>query len=352
MKRIFILLILAITFSTLTAFGDDSTVAQPKFDRIIIFGDSLSDNGNLYAKSLNKMPKSPPYFSGRFSNGPTWVELFNEKYYEKYYPDPKKRPLLEDYAVGGTSIVWGITLSRLPLSIWFQMWDFCARSLMKTKGNALFVVWAGANDYLSGGDVNTLPKKAVDFLMQDIDLLVWIGAKYFLVLNLPDLGKTPSSKALGIQENTSQLAALHNKLLEEQLNKLRQKNPDIKIITVDISKIFDDLIAHPEKYKLTNTQEACYTGGYLTRSLNNATLRTNAALADFDPKMRDLILNTPSLKAALMADIEYQQQSKKRSGAPAKDCTGYLYWDQVHPTKEIHAILAEKALAAVNAETK
>src|SRR4051812_23986271 len=39
------------------------------------FGDSLSDNGNLYALTSRTQPASPPYYQGRFSNGPTFVEL-------------------------------------------------------------------------------------------------------------------------------------------------------------------------------------------------------------------------------------------------------------------------------------
>ena len=45
------------------------------YGRIITFGDSLSDNGNLYAATGGAQPLSPPYFQGRFSNGPVWVEL-------------------------------------------------------------------------------------------------------------------------------------------------------------------------------------------------------------------------------------------------------------------------------------
>src|SRR5690242_20274022 len=40
------------------------------------FGDSLTDNGNLFAltRAIQPVPPSPPYFDGRFSNGPVWVE--------------------------------------------------------------------------------------------------------------------------------------------------------------------------------------------------------------------------------------------------------------------------------------
>ncbi|HDV5785644.1 TPA: hypothetical protein RJD83_002616 [Legionella pneumophila] len=41
---------------------------------IVVFGDGLSDNGNLYAYTNHRRPASPAYYNGRFSNGPVWVE--------------------------------------------------------------------------------------------------------------------------------------------------------------------------------------------------------------------------------------------------------------------------------------
>src|SRR5262245_30298944 len=44
------------------------------FDRVVSFGDRLSDNGNLDAATFGIAPVSD-YFAGRFSNGPTFAEL-------------------------------------------------------------------------------------------------------------------------------------------------------------------------------------------------------------------------------------------------------------------------------------
>ncbi|NJL21872.1 MAG: hypothetical protein HC895_15400 [Leptolyngbyaceae cyanobacterium SM1_3_5] len=40
-----------------------------------VFGDSLSDIGNIFAKTFGIVPASPPNFQGRFSNGLLAVEL-------------------------------------------------------------------------------------------------------------------------------------------------------------------------------------------------------------------------------------------------------------------------------------
>ncbi|NEO94978.1 MAG: phospholipase, partial [Moorea sp. SIO3G5] len=53
------------------------------FTNLYVFGDSLSDSGNLFniSKASNQLnptipiiPQSPPYFQGSFSNGPIWVD--------------------------------------------------------------------------------------------------------------------------------------------------------------------------------------------------------------------------------------------------------------------------------------
>src|SRR5690606_31407064 len=52
-----------------------STANAQTYGRLVVFGDSLSDNGNLYAVTGGTNPVSPPYYQGRFSNGPVFTEL-------------------------------------------------------------------------------------------------------------------------------------------------------------------------------------------------------------------------------------------------------------------------------------
>src|SRR3990167_2721798 len=60
--------------TTITTSATPQTTITDK--RMIVFGDSYSDNGNDYKLSGNKYPNSNAYYQGRFSNGPVWVEYF------------------------------------------------------------------------------------------------------------------------------------------------------------------------------------------------------------------------------------------------------------------------------------
>jgi len=54
--------------------------SRPAFSRIVMFGDSLSDTGKMYSKMRGYLPSSPPYYQGRFSNGPVWLEQLTRQF--------------------------------------------------------------------------------------------------------------------------------------------------------------------------------------------------------------------------------------------------------------------------------
>ena len=62
-----------------------------------VFGDSLSDNGNLFDMTGGLAPPSPPYFDGRFPNGPVWVEHLDKMLpratlARRLHPSPPDKP--------------------------------------------------------------------------------------------------------------------------------------------------------------------------------------------------------------------------------------------------------------------
>ena len=59
------------TAACLLLAATSAMAAAPSFTGMYVFGDSLSDNGNLVIFAAQP---PPPYFGGRFSNGIVWVE--------------------------------------------------------------------------------------------------------------------------------------------------------------------------------------------------------------------------------------------------------------------------------------
>ena len=158
------------------------------YSSIVVFGDSLSDNGNLYNATFGLAPSSPPYYNGRFSNGPVSVEQLAAQL---------NAPLL-DFAFGGATtgignIVDGGTQTTpgafgLPGIAAELAGATVPAALLPTS---LFIVWGGADDFESGGSPLTAANN-IDSIVRSLELE---GATNILVPNLPDLGETPSSPA-------------------------------------------------------------------------------------------------------------------------------------------------------------
>ena len=141
--------------------------AQPRpVSRVVVFGDSLSDTGNLKRRLLI-FPNSP-YWLGRFANGPNWTE----------YLADRTGLAVQNHAYAGASAVRHedvptenvITAIQrgaqffLTGSLDGQVRDYLERDLasgpVQQPSEIVYVIWGGANDYISKepftGDIRTL----------------------------------------------------------------------------------------------------------------------------------------------------------------------------------------------------
>jgi outer membrane lipase/esterase len=231
----------------LLAAGMPAMAGAQDFDRIVAFGDSLTDDGNLYA--LTGIPQSPPYFAGRFSNGPVWVEPLT--------------PLigaqgLEVLAYGGAETGTDLT----PPGIRLQVAGWLAQGNRAGPGT-LSVVWGGANDYLGEEDTADpagLVSGVVGNLERSVELLIQAGARTVLVPNLPDLGAVPAGRASGGSAQLSALSAAHNAGLAAAVEGLRLRHPGTEITLFDVGSLFRDALADPAAYGLTNVTIPCLSG--------------------------------------------------------------------------------------------
>jgi phospholipase/lecithinase/hemolysin len=122
------------------------------FTQLFVFGDSLSDMGNsfnLTKKAFGQgIPPAPPYFSGHFCNGPIWVD---------YLTRFLKLSCCNHttFAVAGATTGSANTFPDIPVNPLPGLQQQIETFTTSLKGrqadsDALYIIWAGANDYLSG----------------------------------------------------------------------------------------------------------------------------------------------------------------------------------------------------------
>ncbi len=217
-----------------------ASVAEPQ-DRqfaIHVFGDSLTDDGNFFA--ITGQPPAP-YFEGRFSDGPVWVE-----YLHRMFPKAD----LNNMAVGG-SFTDDRNLNGPFGGVENQIDDFVASGEIVDEDD-LVVIWAGANNYLDG-DVN--PATVVTDIAGAVAKLVDMAdARRFLLVNLPPLGDTPAGAASGNGAGLNLLASLHNDALAQAAADLRDIL-GVQIVLLDVRDLFDRVLANA--FGLQNTADPC-----------------------------------------------------------------------------------------------
>ncbi len=312
-----------------------------QFDKIYFFGDSLSDTGNLYRYLGHFLPKSPPYYKGRFSNGPVWSEIVFKDYFRK--GDVKDF----NYAVGGAAAVLSVN-APLPFTLATEVDDYIYLHGEKDKSKNLYVVWIGGNNYLKGPtDVEAITTKVVDAIDYSIENLIKHGASKFLVANLPDMGSVPEGRENGKEQLLSQLSKRHNEKLASKMDVLRKKYPEVTFVFFDVQQKFDDFYRHPEKYNIHHVNTACFSGGYTARpstlKLKNYLQKemTSAGYPMLEAQQQ-AFLQSPVLKEALVVAKHF----KGRVNTP--DCSDYLFWDHIHPTTTMHQYVAKFIEEALN----
>ena len=283
------------------------------YDGVYAFGDSLSDNGNVYAATLGQFPPVP-YYQGRFSNGPVMVE------------DLAKGlgVALHDYAYGGATsgtannLNGSYGLSGLP-GLSQEISGYVGTN--SADPNGLYTVWAGADDALAlfatlsptsaltqieASAAQTIDTSTTN-LADAVSTLESHGARHILVLNMPDLGRTPRALTddSTVTPYASTAATLYsqdfNQTLGTKLGTLQgSAGFNANVIQFDVFGAMNQVFANAASYGFSNLTQGC---------LNTAT----PSLCSTDPAVQ----NT------------------------------YAFWDDVHPTAHLHQILANEVLAAV-----
>lgn len=289
------------------------------FERIVVFGTSLSDPGNAFAlRGGNNTPPDysvdpflvpdRPYARGghHFSDGATWVEQFARPLGLSASVNPAFRGAsgkATNYAVGGARAVDDGMNVNLP----DQVQRFLADARGDAPAGALYVIEMGGNDLrdallagLSGGPAaaQAVIDAALGSISDNLVQLYVAGARNFLVWNAPDIGRTPAIGSIpGGPGFANQLVQGFNSGLDLVLAQLAPALPGIQLTRLDVYAKLNSIIANPDLFGLSDVSAACIT---------------------------------PS-------------QPPFRCKKPAE----FLFWDGIHPTQAAHGILADEAAHAL-----
>ncbi len=248
------------------------------YTRLVSFGDSLSDNGNLYTGTMGTQPPAP--YNHRFTNDKVWAEYLSGSMQGWF--------TATSYTTGNLDLAWGGArtdnasnssgpIPGTPTQIgYFQLHggSFGAGDVAS--------MWAGANDIFqalpgAAGNPSTaasvmtgVSATAGGNVATQVGQLASLGAPTILVMNLPDLGKTPQfSSDPNASALTTLSATVFNTALDTGLKAQATAHSGTNIIQVDIYSAFNAIIANPQAFGFTNvTQECIQVTSCVTGSLD------------------------------------------------------------------------------------
>lgn len=337
MRKIFFLLFLLVFVAPLSA---------QTYKEIVFFGDSLTDDGNLYRATFKIMPKSPPYYLGRFSNGPVWAEKVGDYYQAKY------NALYSNYAVGGaTTTARRPREGALPYYLKKEVDKYLSASVYSQRASTLYFMWIGGNDYMS--DKKQSPKALVAEVVNEITLqiktLITNGGRNFILIDIPDFSIAPFASKVdqAEKERLHTVSELHHIKMAEVVAQLKKEYPNFKFSLVEAYSIMNDILVNVEYYNkkygthIQNTQYSCWLGGYSLVNENRDVIKRDLQSED----MVDEVLNTPDLLASYKV-----MQAHSFGGTPCANPDDYMFWDTVHPTTAAHLLLSNLMIEKIESE--
>ncbi len=284
---------------------------------IVAFGDSLSDTGNDYiatSKLLGKSnatPQPPHYTTGEFTDGsdstpathgPTgiWLDQLAPK-----LGISSPAPALAggtNFAYGGSQTLTASGPLNLIPSLNQEVSQFLPTSKSVAPSNYLYSFWSGANDIAANVTNPAVAVASADDIYNQILKVDAAGGKDFLWFNLPPLGDTPSAIGNGV----SGLATMDSNAFNTEwaLDVQKLDNAGLNIIPVDVDSLFNEIVQ--------DFKSGCTVG----------------------PQDPYCFSNTSS-------------PANQQSGDP----DSYLFWDTDHPTTTGHALIADAAFAAIQANS-
>ncbi len=300
-------------------------VSANGYSNVYVFGDSLSDNGNLSALD----PNAPT----RFTNGPVAVEVVAGAFGVTLTPSNHLIGGVSgnNFAIAGAKAIDEDGDESTPdINLPTQVNAFLQINGGVAPADALYIVLIGGNDIRAAREIRAQGmladsaqerfearqaaaqsiRTAVLSQQAQIEKLIAAGAQNILVANAPDIGAIPETDLVAAQigalaENNAEarraaripkvatkLSAKYNRILARKVGRVEHQS-GLDIVEFDLFAFLTEQVDAAEDNGYTNTDDACIyifsQGGVV-----------NPECADFPV------------------------------------ATGFLFWDEIHPTTVAH----------------
>ena len=242
------------------------------FTDMVVIGDSLSDQGNVFIISSGAVP--PAEYTdgtnfGRFTNGLNYIDYLSSALSLTVTPSLAGG---SNYATGGartdSASIGGVPIG--PFSLLDQR-DAYVGSLgaYGADPKALHVVWGGSNDLtdiietvIADPTFDPFPsvENAINNIADVIGSLAAANAKSLLIPNVPNMGLVPliTGGEPPVADATA-LSAVFNTGLAAAIDDIATLFPDTNLFQFDTFGLLTDAFLDPSAFGFTNVTDACYS---------------------------------------------------------------------------------------------
>ncbi|MCM0148114.1 SGNH/GDSL hydrolase family protein [Photobacterium galatheae] len=259
-------------------------------NKVVAFGDSLSDTGNLFNASQWVFPNRNSWFLGHFSNGFVWTEYLSESLNLPLY----------NWAVGGAAgsnqyvALTGVTEQVTSYLEYMKL----AQNYNPT--NTLFTLEFGLNDFMNYD--RTVADAKADY-SEAMQRLTASGANNILLMTLPDATRAPQFKYATQAEIDKVQAKIlaFNAFIKTEAKAYQDKG--VNVVLFDTYSLFEKITTEPQAYGFANAKDACLD------------INRNSA-----------------------ADYLYSHSFTAECATHGSD--KYVFWGVTHPTTATHQFIA------------
>ncbi|CAF4558897.1 unnamed protein product [Rotaria sp. Silwood1] len=205
------------------------------FNTIVVFGDSHTDTGNVYNLTEHHWPLVPPYYQGRFTNGPVWIENINVPYIMNFaYGDATidNDNLVTGFTGPNRTIVPGI---RQQIVNYLTGTDVSKTDLSST----LYIIWAGGNEYLIEPALSS--ERVFASLVAAVSDLLVVGIQNLLVINLPPVQSFPGTND---KQRLSKLINQYNNYLLSNITGIQSGYTEVSIRIFDLYSLITEILSN------------------------------------------------------------------------------------------------------------